>query len=126
MRTKYLRSRNRIELIVTYRCNRRCYNCEAMVRQAPSNEIMEINQIQKFVDESIQKQYKWDNIRVLGGEPTLHPNIEKIIEILENYRKNYNKNMVITIVTNGYGKAVNKKLDILKNKFKVTIENSNK
>lgn len=125
-RTKYERSVERIELIITYKCNRRCYNCEASVRQAPSNDYMTVEQIQKFVDESIEKQIKWKNIRVLGGEPTLHKDIQAIISVLFKYKQKFNTKTQITIVTNGTGKLVNTVIDELVDEFHINVQNSNK
>lgn len=125
-RTKYLVNHNRIEIIVTYECNRNCYNCEAQVRQAPSKEKMTVEQIEKFVSESIANSIKWEYIRVLGGEPTLHKDIHKIIEIIANYKNNYSPETIIVLVTNGYGAYVNKVIDELKEKYEIKIENSNK
>lgn len=125
-RTKYERSLDRIELIITYQCNRRCYNCEALVRQAPSNEFMTVEQIKKFVKESIENEVKWKNIRVLGGEPTLHKDIDEIISILIDYKNNYSQSTNITIISNGTGEYVNKVLDRLAKKYEINVENSNK
>ena len=125
-RTKYLVNYNRIELIVTYECNRRCYNCEAQVRQAPSKEKMTMEQIESFIAESIKNSKKWEYIRVLGGEPTLHSDIDKIIKKLVDYKNNYSEETIITLVTNGYGNYVNKIIDELETKYDIRIENSNK
>lgn len=125
-RTKYSRSYDRIEIILTYACNRKCLNCEAMVRQAPSNEVMTVEQIEKFVKQSIEKDVRWKNIRLLGGEPTLHPNIEKIVQILLEYKEQYSKDCNITVVSNGSGEFVNSVLDRLESKYDIEIQNSNK
>lgn len=125
-RTKYSRSYDRIEIILTYACNRKCLNCEAMVRQAPSNEVMTVEQIEKFVKQSIEKDVRWKNIRLLGGEPTLHPNIEKIVQILLEYKEQYSKDCNIAVVSNGSGEFVNSVLNRLESKYDIEIQNSNK
>lgn len=125
-RPRYLRNPYRIELIVTYQCNRRCYNCDAMVRHASTEDMMTEEQVAKFVNESIEKEIKWESIRVLGGEPTLHPNIKSIIGILNDYKGKYSKDTIITIVSNGTGKHVKKILEELKKTYDVVIENSDK
>lgn len=125
-RTKYSRSYDRIEIILTYACNRKCLNCEAMVRQAPSNEAMTVEQIEKFIKQSIEKDVKWKNIRLLGGEPALHPDIEKIVQIMLEYKEQYSKDCNITVVSNGSGEFVNSVLDRLESKYDIEIQNSNK
>lgn len=125
-RTKFVRNKNRMELIITYRCNRKCLNCDAMVHQAPSNDYMRVEQVKKFVFESIEKNIKWQNIRVLGGEPTLHPNIKEIIKELCDYKSIYGKDTIITVVSNGTGEYVNRVLYELKKDYDIVIENSNK
>lgn len=116
----------RIELIITYRCNRRCFNCEAQVRQAPDSLDMTLKQITKFVAESKECGRKWDQIRVLGGEPTLHNEIDEIIKLLCDYKKSFSPNTQITIVTNGYGEYVTTVLKRLKERYDIVIENSHK
>ena len=125
-RPRYIRNKNRIEILVTYQCNRRCYNCNTMVRQAQSSEFMTEEQINKFIKESIENKVKWENIRILGGEPTIHLTIQRIVEMLMEYKKQFSKNTIITIVSNGTGKYVRGKLEELKSNFDVVIENSNK
>ena len=85
-----------------------------------------LEQIEKFLKQSIEKNVKWKSIRLLGGEPTLHPEIEKIVQILLEYKEKYSKECNITVVSNGSGEFVNSILDRLKNKYTIEIQNSNK
>ena len=82
---QYHRSRDMIEIDITYECNLHCLNCNRAVRQARESLHISMAQISRFVDESIEKRKKWQRIRVLGGEPTLHPEFRKIIEELLRY-----------------------------------------
>ena len=121
---EYTRSREFIEIDITYRCNLKCINCNRSCRQAPSNEQMTVEQIQNFIKESIDNNVKWERIRVMGGEPTLHPNIFEILNLLLEYKKGYSPDTCIELVTNGFGKIVN---DILSKVPKeIEIENSSK
>ena len=117
-------SYNRIEIIVSYMCNLKCNNCDALVSQAPSNASMSIDQIKKFISESITNNIKWQKIRLLGGEPTLHKDIFTFINLLRDYRDNFSQDTKIQIVTNGFGNVVKKKLKDIPSD--VEIENSNK
>jgi len=71
---------------------------------------MSVGQIRKFIKETIDNNIKWEKIRLLGGEPTLHPDIFKILDLLLEYKHSHSLNTCIEIVTNGYGK---KQKDIL-------------
>ena len=62
-----------IEIVLTPKCNMACHNCDAMVRQAPSNHIMSFNQIEVFVEETKELNLKWDVVILTGGEPMIHP-----------------------------------------------------
>ncbi len=127
--TKYLgyqhtRTLTKIEIDVTYVCNLTCYQCNRSVHQAPSTNQMKIEQIEKFVEESIENNRKWEEIRLLGGEPTLHPKILEIIDILLRYKHEHLPTVVIFITTNGYGKKVNSVIETIP--AEVNIENTSK
>lgn len=96
------RSRKFIEIDITYECNMGCPNCDRSCGQAPSNERMTLDQIKKFVQESIENNVKWDMIHLSGGEPTLHPDIFKIFDVINEYRK-FNPSMQVHLLTNGAG-----------------------
>ena len=99
-------NKRRIELEITSFCNMNCINCNRSIRQARTDEYMSLNQIKKFVKESIELGYKWDNINIMGGEPSLHPQIEQIIKEFK-ILKDYDPKITINLVTNGFGKKVN-------------------
>lgn len=111
---RFLRSRwktnlHMIEIEITTLCNVRCYNCDRSCQQAASDERMTIDQIRRFVDESIKLGWKWNWIKVLGGEPTLHPDLLPILEELGRYKKAY-KGCVVEIVTNGFANSTKETL----------------
>jgi hypothetical protein len=85
---------------------------------------MSIKQVCKFIQESIGAERKWESIRVLGGEPTLHPHILEILDLFVSYKNNHFCDTKIVLVTNGYGEHVNKILN--KIPHDIIIENSAK
>lgn len=108
-----------IILDITYDCNLKCIRCNRSCRYAPTNEYMTINQIQKFIDESIEKRKKWKQIWIEGGEPTLHPQIDEIIDLLLKYKHDKNKTVTIQINSNGYSDFSKSKLKELGLKVKI-------
>ncbi len=83
---QYRRSRNRIEIDITYRCNLRCVNCNRSIARAPENLDIQVDKIAKFAEDSLRRSVRWRRIRLLGGEPTLHPQFMQIVELLRSYR----------------------------------------
>lgn len=122
----YPRSRKIIALDITYRCHVGCLNCNRSVGkgQAPTNEEMTVEQIQRFVQESVDKKVKWGSIHVVGGEPTLHPQLFEILEVLIQYKQHYSPDTKIDIYTSGYGEKVMSILSQVPNE--IAIVNSSK
>ena len=89
-----------IEIEITTLCNVRCFNYDRSCGLAPSDEMMTTEQIRRFVDESISLGWKWNWIKVFGGEPTMHPDLLPILGELERYTKT-RTGCVVEIVTNG-------------------------
>jgi hypothetical protein len=124
---QYTRSQKYIELDITYQCNLKCINCNRSCSQAPSKDQLSVRQVNDFIKDSIQNHAKWERIRLLGGEPTLHPNLFKIINLLLDYKKNYLPSLRIVLCTNGFGKKVNSVLEKLPKEviIKNTLKHSN-
>jgi len=68
---------------------------------------MSVEQIEKFVEESKNQGRRWELIRILGGEPTLHPQVMDILAQLVDYKRDYSPNTIIHLYTNGLGPEVN-------------------
>lgn len=120
---QYRRSRDRIEIDITYACNLRCYNCNRSVRQAPEALHMPLATVRSFVDDSICRGKRWARIRALGGEPTLHPEFSEVVEELRRYRR-WHSSCLVEVVTNGHGAEVVSRLEQLGGD--IWIENSHK
>jgi hypothetical protein len=108
---RYERSRSLIEIDITYACNLKCFNCNRSCGLAPSDDRLSLEQIQKFLRETMAKDIPWERIRILGGEPTLHPEFLPIIDALIAFKDSHRPAVEIAITTNGFGKKVN---DVLK------------
>lgn len=106
----YRQNFNRIEIEICIQCNLHCFQCDRSSAQAPSSECMSVDQIVHFVQEAIELEWLWYEIEILGGEPTLHPDLLEILNILSNYTE-FNPDCQLIIVSNGHGKKVQ---DVLK------------
>ncbi|MFI5324381.1 MAG: radical SAM protein, partial [Thermodesulfobacteriota bacterium] len=84
--TPWLTNTTRIEIEVMTNCTLSCFNCNRSVRQAPANEYMSLEQIEKFVTESIEQNWRWELINLIGGEPTLHPQLCEILKKIREYK----------------------------------------
>jgi hypothetical protein len=69
---------------------------------------MTVEQIQRFADESGTAGYRWDRLVIAGGEPTLHKDFFRILDVLRTYRNSHSQRTEIYVITNGTGDQVNK------------------
>lgn len=74
-----------VEIDITYRCNLGCGSCDRSCGMIGSGEDMGLDQIREFIEESERRGHAWKRIRIMGGEPFLHPEIEKILEEISGY-----------------------------------------
>jgi len=61
---------------------------------------MTVEQVEKFVRDSIDLRWQWESIMLIGGEPTLHPQLPEIIVRIKKY-KDYNNLCRVGLMTNG-------------------------
>lgn len=115
----YQQSHYRIEIDTIYACNLSCPNCDRSCDEVSSDERMSLEQIEKFISESIQQGRRWERISLLGGEPTLHPDLLGMIEVLLSYKKTFYPPVCIQVVTNGNGAHVKEVLKQLPPEVKV-------
>lgn len=121
---QYHRSRTRVEIDVTWACNLRCFNCNRSCEQAPTRDRVTLRQIRRFVEDSVSRGVQWERVRVLGGEPTLHPDLLEIVDLLRHWRDNHAPKARIELVTNGHGVSVREALAIIP--ADIVIENTSK
>jgi hypothetical protein len=121
---------NVVELCLTCDCNLNCPNCSHSCSKFPSKEYMPLEKVRSFVDESLRLNHVWRKIALNGGEPTLHPHFSEVVDIICGYKNhnkkffsNFTKDCIIEVVTNGYGRKVNKVLASISDPC-VTIRNS--
>lgn len=120
---QYQVATDNIEIDLTCLCNLRCNNCNRSSAQAPEATHIDLAAVRQFVDDSLSARRHWSRIRVLGGEPTLHPDFMKILNELERYREAH-PDTSIQLVTNGYGSKVKRILQSIPKS--IYVENSSK
>ncbi|MET0088633.1 MAG: radical SAM protein [Candidatus Thiodiazotropha sp.] len=106
MGPQYSRSRTNLEIDLTWSCNLRCHNCNRSCSQVPTVERIEPEQIRRSLDETKSCGQSWERIRLLGGEPTLHPDIDAILEEILSWRDRYSPDTRIELTSNGFGARV--------------------
>ena len=102
-----------INLDITAFCNLKCYSCNhfidsAVAKAKDSPLIMTLDQVKDFVEESQQLNWRWDELRLTGGEPSIHPQFKEILKVVGEGLRSYLPNVTLKIVSNGTGKKVRK------------------
>lgn len=103
----YRPTHQRIIIDITSACNLSCVDCNRSCasNQAPAREHMTPDQIRKFIAESVDQKRRWTAILVEGGEPTAHPQLDQIVQLLDDYKRKHSPWSWIQINTNGYSEA---------------------
>jgi hypothetical protein len=117
---EFPRSRDLAEIDITYLCNLNCFNCNRSCEQQPTTEHMSLGQIRYFLEESRARGHKWKRLRIVGGEPTVHPRFMEVLDLILDYRKRYFPDMKIELTTNGYGAYVNRMIEKIPAEVDVT------
>lgn len=119
----FTRAVDKLEIDITYLCNLRCMNCNRSVgsKQAPVNDGMSLSQIEKFIGESIENQYAWTRLRLIGGEPTLHPQFLEIVDLLLDYIHRHSPKTTLEVSTNNYGEKVKNLLAKLPGEVRINL-----
>jgi hypothetical protein len=91
-----------IEIQINTICDCSCFGCDRM-SDVITDDSMTVEQVRRFVDESLDLRWEWERIRILGGEPSLHKELNTIVEQLMHYRRFYSK-CFLQLLSNGLGK----------------------
>ncbi len=80
-----------IELYITTVCNLACNNCAQFSQYRQTWYTFGLDEIRKFIDENKGKSM---TVNILGGEPTIHPDIDEIVKLLSEH-------FTVGLATNG-------------------------
>jgi hypothetical protein len=100
----YKPDQGRIVIDVTNACNLNCFDCNRSCGQgqAMSIEHLSLDQIRRFIQESVTQNRKWKQILIEGGEPTLHPDLLGIVDLLLGFKRAHSPRTLIQVNSNGY------------------------
>jgi len=119
VRRRWRRSRDLAEIDITYACNLKCHNCNRSSTQLPTGDRMSVGQVRHFLDETRARGLRWKCLRLVGGEPTIHPQFLEIVEAIVQYRAEYSPHTIIEVTSNGYGERTKRMLTLLPSEVRV-------
>ncbi|MBD5492119.1 MAG: radical SAM protein [Lachnospiraceae bacterium] len=112
---------NYIEVPITTKCSLRCKECANLIQYYDKGKFFDYREIVNDVHKLCQCVKGINQLRILGGEPLMHPNLK---EILLGILKNENIEN-IQIVTNGTMLFEEDVLNILRKERKCSVDISN-
>jgi len=103
------------ELHITYECNLSCINCNRFSQvSTPHTPPMTVEDVAEFFTQCRELDYRPDII-IIGGEPTLHPDLESIIMLSRRF---VGDNGLVQMWTNGRDRVL---VDYLRHAYNVSI-----
>lgn len=91
-----------IELDLVDYCNLSCSlcvrGCDILDSKIP-RKTMGLNDVKRFIDETKDINFRWKTIKLVGGEPTLHPQLFDILNMFTEFKKICN--FSLHLYTNG-------------------------
>lgn len=92
---------NKFEVIVTNKCSLKCKKCAAGIQYIKEPTDLEVEQILSDYDRTIELIDWTDRIVIIGGEPFLNPNLDKVLDGIFKNPKTIEKVGAVKIITNG-------------------------
>lgn len=74
----------RVELNITFRCTLACKGCNRLCDLGPLDGDMTLQQIELFVQKLRDEDKHCNRIKMVGGEPTVHPQFLEMCEVLSS------------------------------------------
>ena len=100
---------NNITLKISDFCKFKCDKCKSFCGVIPSNNLIGMDNLFNFIDDSIQEGKKWKKITIDGGDPLCHPNLPAIFNLLKMYKDKFDRcKFEINIIDDDYVKTIRK------------------
>ena len=106
-----------VDIDITYDCNLNCRWCNRLCgTEFNHTDYMTLDQFTEYINILLPHIEASSNIKLLGGEPTLHPQLVDFLALcVEKIRPKLTK--PIYLLTNGVGEKVNAALDTVRAAF---------
>ena len=106
------------EIDITYRCNLACKWCDRLYgTEFLKPDSITLNQMRDYAIDIAKYIEPLSVIQILGGEPTLHPQIFEILDILLEILCPSRAGGPLKLLTNGTGQNINSILDKIKKRY---------
>lgn len=128
MKKKHIPNLKKIEMDITYRCGLNCNHCNRYVNfdSRPETDVS-LDQLDFFLKESKDLDWDWENIRLLGGEPTMHPDFREFVSRIDAFVKDSGRETILHVFTRGKDPFIVGELAWLEENYpNWHIENTNK
>ena len=113
----------RFEIDITRECNWNCSSCNRLcnIRKRNKSSYMTLSEVKSVVKQikKASKHYKIDKLKILGGEPTIHPQFKEICQIVKNELFDVIQNHNIIVGTNGSNNSQYKDFILKEMQFKI-------
>ena len=109
------------EIEINTQCDCKCFACDRFL-DVSQDAPMSLDQIKYFISESVELDWPWERFHILGGEPTLHPQLREIIECLVKYKQDHRPKMILRVISNGLGNLSKHRKWILERGVEVNVE----
>ena len=103
---------------LTLACNLACVGCNrGCFIRPPHTPRMTLDKFGEFLDEIQTEDIHLSHLRLLGGEPTLHPDFMKFVGMAAKYRWKSNRKCRVQVLSNQYSEHSLALLDEVRQKY---------
>ena len=88
-----------VEIDITSRCNLNCVNCDRLCGHRPDADL-DPERLAQLLREFDEKEIALRRVRIMGGEPALHPRFAEVMEIMERWKEAH-PGAEVVVYTNG-------------------------